>query len=388
MTPVGILCIILGLMLSFAIAIGWRSPLCVVLFIYHMAASFLYWLYSLQEPADASKYYAAPYDPFTEIKVGTLFVRWLTASLRDLLDASYLDMFMLYHIAGYIGVVLLYQLYHRTMSSGDGGRPGYIVYLVAFLPGMHVWTSAIGKDGLVFLGICCFIWGASQSRPGSGFMLAGLALCALIRPHIAFLLAGSCAVSLALSSGIRLRWRLTLLSLLCASLWFGLPYLQEFLKLEGLSSTNVIDYVEQRQGENLGGGSSMDISDYSFPLQFFTFMYRPLFIDAKGILGLVVSLENLFYLIISVLFMPRIITSLFKGEDTFFLRFNFLYWAVGTAILAGTTANLGLAIRQKMMVVPSLIIMALTVYAKQQRDASTVADGEEPEFPSHLTNQA
>lgn len=164
MTLLGVLSIVLGLALSVVIALGLRSSLCVLLFHYHTAASVLYWLYSSSEGAGAVSYYAAPYDPTAEIKAGTHFVTWLTVGLRDLLGASYLDLFMLYHIAGYIGVVLLYQLCRKTVlrNLDLDTPPSPLVYLAVFLPGLHVWTSAIGKDSLVFLGISCFLWGASK----------------------------------------------------------------------------------------------------------------------------------------------------------------------------------------------------------------------------------
>ena len=46
--------------------------------------------------------------------------------------------------------------------------------------------------------------------------------------------------------------------------------------------------------------SGIDISNYGLGLQLFTFIYRPLFFDAPGILGLIVSVENVFYLFITL----------------------------------------------------------------------------------------
>jgi hypothetical protein len=188
----------------------------------------------------------------------------------------------------------------------------------------------------------------------------------MIRPHIATLLAGSCGVALVLSSGVRLHWRLTISFGLLGAIVLTVPYLKEFLQLEDLSSTGVMDYMGKRQGQTLDGGSGVEISSYPFPLKFLTFLYRPLFFDANGILALVVSVENLACLVISLLYLPRAVGVLISGENTFFLRFNLVYWLLGTSILASSTANLGLAIRQKLMVLPAFIMLAMAGYAKER----------------------
>ena len=66
----------------------------------------------------------------------------------------------------------------------------------------------------------------------------------------------------------------------------------DYVGLQGADTASVESYIEKRQASNLEGGSSVDISEYSFPLQFFTYMYRPLFFDAQTIIALVVSAEN------------------------------------------------------------------------------------------------
>lgn len=387
MTAVGILSIILGLALSLAFAMVSRSPVCVILFLYHTAASILYWLYSLNQPADATFYYAIGFDSSVQLRPGTPIVTWITSTIRDSFGASYLDMFMIFHIAGYIGVALLYLLCKRAVEDKPGAdklgnnanseaTPTYLPIVIAFLPGLHVWTSAIGKDSLVFLGVACVLWGASHRGIGMLYMLVGLAICSVIRPHIAFLLGSSAAVALLLSGGVPMAWRLMLVPLLVSALWYGLPSLQSFLRLEDMSSSGMIEYVETRQSSNLQGATSLNISDYSLPFQFFTFMYRPLFLDAGGALGTVVSVENLVYLGLTAMYLPRAIALVFKGGDSFFLRFNFLYWLIGSTILASTTPNLGLAIRQKTMVAPSLILITLAAYAKRRRDLAAATENE------------
>lgn len=365
--------IVLGILLSTVIAFALRSLAPALLFVYHLGAAVLYWLYSLSSPADSIVYYSTALSSSLQPEVGTTSIEWLTATLREALDASYLDMFMVFHLAGYLGVVMLYQLLQmlllRTSPTADsavGSRNSqYLVWLFAFLPGLHVWTSAIGKDGPVFLGIICFMWGVFSSRWRAPFLFLGLAMCGVIRPHVAALLAGSAALALALSRNVRPVWRVSLILALAGGLWVAFPFLLSFVQLESVDAASVVSYVEQRQGTNLDGGSSEEISNYSFPFQWFTFLFRPLFTDASGLLALVASLENLVYLGAFIRYAPGIGRLLISGEHSFFVRFSFVYWIVTSSILAMTTANLGLALRQKTMVAPAMLLLIVAAHAQQ-----------------------
>jgi hypothetical protein len=336
------------------------------------------WNYSLSHPADAEGYYAHV-DFFSEFSSGTGFILWLTAWLRDLLEASYLDMYMVFHLFGYLGVVLFYRLGLRALSNeSDPDRLGAtanggsrLLHAIAFLPGLHFWTSFIGKDGLMFLGILCFVWGMARPHGRVLALVFGLSLCALIRPHIAGVLAASCAIAAAFSKDTPLSVRLTLLGVVVVGVALALPFLKEFVGLESISTEGVTEFVEVQQGHNLEGGSSVDISRYSLPLQLFTFLYRPLFIDTNGALGILASCENLGLLVLSLFLAPPAIRVLRSSSQSLYARFNALFWAFSTVIMATTVANMGLAMRQKVMVLPSLLILLLMAYAARPTAEAT-----------------
>jgi len=154
----------------------------------------------------------------------------------------------------------------------------------------------------------------------------------------------------------------------------AMPQLQQFLALDTFDAESVAEYVQRRQEYNLGGGSSLDLSEYPFPIQFFTYMYRPLFFDANGILGLIVSIENLIYLIATLICIPRLVRLLSGTENAFFWRLNFFFWTLSTAVLATTTANLGIAMRQKTMVLPSLLVLVVGALLQRHPEERTSTD--------------
>jgi hypothetical protein len=111
--------------------------------------------------------------------------------------------------------------------------------------------------------------------------------------------------------------------------------------------------------------SGVEITTYSLPMQVFTFLYRPLFFDAPGILGFIVSIENVFYL----MFTMRLLS--FKGFN-YLITSNFLVktalfsFLTVTIALAQISGNLGLAIRQKSQVMILFLFVILSFLDKQK----------------------
>jgi hypothetical protein len=94
-------------------------------------------------------------------------------------------------------------------------------------------------------------------------------------------------------------------------------------------------------------------------------LYRPLFIDAPGALGLIVSFENVFYLLITLkIFNLRgfhfLINSNFLVKTAFF---SFLTVTVALAQIAG---SLGLAMRQKSQVMILFLFVIISFLDKQK----------------------
>ena len=91
----------------------------------------------------------------------------------------------------------------------------------------------------------------------------------------------------------------------------------------------------------------------------FAYLFRPLFIDAHSVLQLLASFENLFLLILifkwlsSIKFKIRKWYKILKEPD----KILFVYLIVGWIVLAASMYNLGLASRQKYMLLPVLFIL-------------------------------
>jgi hypothetical protein len=140
-------------------------------------------------------------------------------------------------------------------------------------------------------------------------------------------------------------------------------YVMNFVQLESLDTETVTEYSNTRASnlaDKKGTTSAVDTTSYPYPLKIFTFLFRPLFFDANGILGIVASLENLFLL----LFFIKIIRNKpLKGfkYSSYLVKasgFLFLMGALSFSLILG---NLGIMLRQKIPFIMVLIIFGYSI---------------------------
>ena len=123
--------------------------------------------------------------------------------------------------------------------------------------------------------------------------------------------------------------------------------------------------ISHRASELAKATSGIDITNYSMFEKLFAFCFRPLFFDAPGILGWIVSFENLFYLIFSLnLFRPKGIAYIFSSDAI--IKTCFLTFFGVSLALAQISGNLGLAMRQKSQVMILLMFVILRFLDEQK----------------------
>jgi hypothetical protein len=131
-----------------------------------------------------------------------------------------------------------------------------------------------------------------------------------------------------------------------------------FSKIDGdnvLQSFNQFSAVRAYELSK-SAGSGVDISNYPLVLKLFTFWFRPLFVDAPGAMGLVVSIENMLYLYLTAqLFQKGFIKFLRKGSAL--LKTSAVTFLATSFALSNTMSNMGIIIRQKSMIMYFLLFV-------------------------------
>ena len=370
-----------GALLSIVQYRTFRLPQRRVMFYYlwHTGFSYLYYVMSFHNNADSAYYYLASLTPPDKLSiVGTGFIVQITSFLSTDMGFSYGGTFLVFNIFGFIGLLgfaaALHQIHVATKYKSSN-----LSLLLPLLPGLNFWSSALGKDAISFCAVGLISWGCLNFSKRYQIVITSVLIMALVRPHIAILLIFSLVLTMLFLSKIRFIRNILLVSLFICFFMLFVRLTLEYVGL-GNSLLSIIDgdllkYILARQDLNSGGNSSIDIGSMSVPTRLMTYVFRPLFWDAKGFQAISASVENLIILLmIGTAFIIRLSGRKSKLAPTttyFILIFSLLSWI----LLANTTANLGIAVRQKWMFVPLLLLMASSYFDKRTKLSKSVMRG-------------
>jgi len=359
------------------------------LLLLHVAMAVAYWLYHFEAAMDAFTYYRDPYNfyqQFGPLSSGTHFITWVVQTLRSAVGGSFLDYFLLFQCFGMIGFALLIRSFIEVADSLQTEVP-WLLYLLLFLPGLHFWSVAIGKDAPMFMAVALAVW--ASIRIGRRFVWMALAVAAmlLIRPHVGAVVMLAVFVAFITARGVSPITRLVLIPPAIAGLVATLLMAGEQLGIDFSDAETVTDFVQYQQGLNETMGSGASIASLPFPLKVFTLLFRPLFFDAAGAMAYAVSFEN-----VALLFLFGALAAYWR--DLFRLMgrvYHVTFCAVfSVTLIIGLSLvnyNLGLGQRQKMMVMPAVLLIFATIYLYRRylaaaAQAAALEPGPEPARPA------
>jgi hypothetical protein len=363
--------LVFGLGLFLAIAqtriFGISQRRALLVYAWHTAFCMFYYWYSLSNVADSTNYYLFSLSEDASLTFGTQGVNFLTSVFSVGLGMSYAGVFLVYNIFGYIGMLAVGAALQQMLQTA-GRQERQLAFLYLLLPGLSFWSGSIGKDALAFMAAGLSVWAALDPGRRYPAFAASSSVMLFVRPHMAGILLLALAVALVFASRLGLLRKLTLTLITVPLAVLAAIYGAEFAGLGDMSTLDDVDeYFSLRQSYNLGGGSSVDISSLSVPARLFTFLFRPFFFDASGLLGIAVSLENLFLLFLMAIALSLAVFGRKSRLDRFSFWFFALFSAASLFVLANTTANLGIAMRQKWMFLPMLMMLAFSYLGKSRR---------------------
>jgi hypothetical protein len=333
-----------------------RFVLFVLLLLLHIGAMIANFLYTQDRGGDANLYYYDPTGVYGLVGgLGTAFVINLVQFLKSYLGGSFFDYFLLFQAMGFWGILFVLRAFDDIHE--ELGQPIFKnVYLLLFLPGLHYWTSAIGKDAPIFLGIALCVWAALRLQRRYLAFGAGVAIALLVRPHVALMALVAVALALLLGRNVSLLTRAVLLAVVVAGISSVAALVEGTFSGLSLSSTDsVSEFLESKSQVSEESGADLGIVSASFPVKLVSLLFRPFFIDAEGALGYVASLENVVLLAIFFTLVRRFGTVLAVARGALFARFALFFFIILTLLLAMVNYNVGLGLRQKTMMMPALL---------------------------------
>jgi len=364
----------IGFFMAGRLAKQMKSNISYLVFITHMFFSFLYFVYAKTHSADANMYYYKGLKEqdilFVIFGTGTDFIIFLSALFQKL-GFDKLSLFFLFALFGFVGFTYLVKLLPNIQKKILGFP---FLYVALLLPGFHFWTSALGKDSLFFMVLMMFFY-SIQKLPSRFLMLSfSFLTIALIRPHMGFILLLSSLIALFLRNPSKFKFSHLLIGFIAIIvLIIFLPFVLEFLNIEQMQMEQINNRLEDftSYGAEMTDdvSSYVDMSSASIPTKLFAYLFRPLFFDAHSVMQLAASFENFLLLIIIFGWLKSIKFKIVKWYKAFNIsqKIMAIYVMIGWLILAMGMYNLGLASRQKYMLIPVLFILIFDTYYFQYR---------------------
>jgi hypothetical protein len=338
------------------------------LFFFHLLIGAYYCFFI---PGDAIGYWRVPknysFETFTEgifNGEGTAFMMALNFPFTNLLGMSYLSNTLLYSLFGFMGMTYFYMVAVKTIPYTRLIN-GYALFpLLFFLPNLHIWSVAVGKDSILFMCIGMFAYGVMQPFKRIPLLAISLLLALAIRPHMLLFLFVGFGMAYVFGGKVSGFQRILFSVIMIGAGIAILPSVMEYAKIEEASVEGFQEFSEYKVGvlSRSHTGSAIDISSYPFPLKVLTFWFRPLFFDVHNVNTLLASVENLVILVLFIKAMMLKPLRAFKAAP-FVIKGLVIFLIVGTLAFSQSLGNLGIMIRMRNMFLPGMIIFILWVFS-------------------------
>ncbi|MEZ9198477.1 hypothetical protein [Shewanella sp. 10N.286.54.B9] len=329
------------------------------IYFYHTVFCIFYLLYILKNGGDATTYFLKGAEPLVDFKPGTVAVIYLVNLLHQL-ELSILGMFLVFNIFGVIGLCAFYGALNKV-TSNSSLYLRRVVLLAVFLPSVSFWSSGLGKDAISFMAMGLALYAALNFRKQLPLLSLAILFMLLVRPHIAGMMVIALSISVFLQKDIPLIPKIIIGGLSLAGMVVMVPFALNYAGLES-DASDLESYIDKRQGYNQKGGGGVDISSMSLPMQMTTYIVRPLPFEARSISQLLASIDNVFLLALLLMGLKAKVKYRklkLVGNRAFMWSYVGICWV----LLSMTTANLGIAMRQKWMFVPILLFLLISILA-------------------------
>lgn len=326
------------------------------LYWYHLLFFLIYYTYATFNASDSKAYYADASIPrenlITLFETGTKFIVFIANPFVQF-GFSYLTLMLIFSWMGYVGFIFAYLYFQENITINVTVFKKYdLLTLLLFLPNMHFWTASLGKGSLIFMGLMLFIYALRFPQKRLFALILGGFIVYMVRPHVMlFVLVGVMIGILTGRSKIGGGIKILVLLVSVGFLYLAQNSILGVANLEG--SENVVQDFDQFASEQsqrlVTTDSGVDMSNYPLPFKFFTFWFRPLFIDSPSALGIFSSIENLIYLLLFLkIFNKRFLKFIFKAP--YLVKTSFIIFVLSSFALTFVMSNLGIIMRQKSMV--------------------------------------
>ena len=303
--------------------------------------------------------------------LGSSLIRSIVYIFKNTFHLSFVSCSLIFSFIGSFGSIILYSIIKKLTENSDK-KLKILSELVVYFPILNLWTAAIGKDAITFTCINLIIYSFLKIRSRIILLIFSCLILGLVRPHYGLIIFGALIISFTRKMALPLIYKLIFFTVsICLLIFmnnFNFLNWGFSLGLNNLDLNQVSEIFSLYASSTNVGATAVDISSYNLPTKLFTYMFRPLFFDAKGLFSILMSFENLIllliisYPILIYLKKPKLIRIKIDSIKLFLIVYLMTLWISN----ASGTANLGLAYRHKLTILPALLFLTLSIPNKSK----------------------
>lgn len=268
----------------------------------------------------------------------------------------------------YVGLIAVYVFYRAAVVCLGEERIA-LLYVLGLFPSLLFWSSLLGKDPIVLLGIALYCYGAAglmvhKKASTLVWVAIGVLLASSIRIWLAVIFIAPLLFAYVMASRTSPLAKLAFLVLAVPALIFALNLFATEFRIasteELVATADVLSSSWSRGGSaqvlQRGFGSLTEMIAF-IPVGAFTALFRPLPLEVPNMFGILAGVENGFLLAL-------LLVGLFRRGVTW-LGQPVLLWAAATLVVWASVygfvsyQNLGTGFRFRVQVLPILLLLTL-----------------------------
>lgn len=349
---------------------------------FRIVTTYGYYVYTLSNSADAHAYFAFAQTGslYNVFEPGTAFIKNLSYvfyQLTKIFTNQYLMLYIPYSLCGFIGSIVFYSIIKKEYRKIGGKYSLEAGVLGLFLPNVIFWTSNIGKDSIVYMGLTLILYAmmtySNMVKTGS-IALIGSVITFMVRPHIVLLVFVSVPLGLFLEKkGFSLRnIFMSAIILVLFLVFYKTAFEYVGIDVSGKSENNAEIYessmqnIEQRSNRLSSGGSAINRSYFSLaltPWYAIQFLFGPFLWQARKPIQMLAAIESIIYQIMFLFIIKNM--KVYFNKTVIPFKYGIISFVILSSLIMGSTfTNIGLAVRQKTMVLPFFIAFYVFIRVK------------------------
>jgi hypothetical protein len=310
--------------------------------------------------------------------IGTKFIQSVTGVIYTITGPTLIGGYLVFAWLGFLGLLMAYLAFHTAIPEGFQKRYAALVF---FLPSLLFWTSGLGKEAWMTLGIGLSMWGAARlmaHRRGGLVMLAvGLVETGVVRPHVTVLLVVSVLVAYLVRPSPRVTAMTPLIKIggvvvLVIATYVTVRVAANFLGVQDMSASGFEGALSNVQSRTNEGGSAFGgavlASPLGLPRAVVTVLFRPLPWEAHNMQALASSLESAFLIFLFWRYRRSVLNAFRLLRKSPYVTFCLSY-VFGYVVIFAGFSNFGILVRERSLTLSALVVLlALPAAARSTRD--------------------